>query len=317
MFNNMWVQKKIAAVSQTTAIYVGFYEGVVYKSINNGSTWSSIGINSGTAEAMSIFANGSLILFLPQYSPLKYSSNNGSSWADSFAENSSFGRCFYAGTTYYFASDGNASGLYTSSTGTGSWTKNTNLGTKNCRDVVVDGDFIMVASDSGVHYSSNAGSNWTNKTTTAGLGSNNVRRVIKAGSTWVAATPSGCSFSTDGGANWTNRTKTQGLPNVSIQSLTYNSVTGRIFAICDASGIAYTDNGGAAWSVYNPDMQTWGSYYLSDIFYFNEKIYVANRNYDSATHTVGITNNALDSWVYVDASVFSQTSAGCIYCQFE
>jgi len=313
----MWMQKKPTSVAQTTAIYVAFYGGVLYKSTDNGSNWASIGPNAGTSEAMSIFANGSLILFESQYLALKYSSNNGANWAESFTDASAYARCFYAGSTYYLAADGNNSGLFTSSTGTGSWSKNVPLGTKNCRDVVVDGDFIMVATDAGVYYSTDSGGNWTNKKTTAGLGSNDVRRVIKAGTSWVAATPAGCSFSTDDGANWTNRTTTQGLPNNGVSSITYNSATGRVFAICDYSGIAYTDNGGANWTVYDPDMATWGSFYLSDIFAFDGKIYVSNRNYDEETHIVGIANNALDSWVYVNTAVFSETSAGCIYCQFE
>jgi hypothetical protein len=89
------------------------------------------------------------------------------------------------------------------------------LGSNTCNGGYwVDKDTLLVGTNGGFSFSTNAGSTFTNKTTSDGLGSNTVKCVCGYGSTFVAGTTNGVSVSKDSGATWTNYTSGLGASGI-------------------------------------------------------------------------------------------------------
>ncbi len=197
-----------------------FIEGNVYRSTNNGNTWTLITNGMIHPVAYGVLADGARI-FVGGYDGIYRSTDNGNTWVASHAglEPKLLAHAFHqSGSSYFIATD--FYGVYRSTDNGATWTAvNSGLTTANGRprsvfDITSVGSTLIASADNGVYRSTNNGTSWSR--VTAGLPSISrdlrFRPLVTIGSVVLGfAGASGIYRSTDEGQTWT-RTNT-GFPN--------------------------------------------------------------------------------------------------------
>ena len=216
-FGATWTLKSCPAgyvrniVVKDSIIFVnGDFDGV-FKSIDNGSTWTSI--NSGIAnpaQAWSLMQNDSLLIlgtsgsFSGDTASIYISSDDGASWTKVF----SLG---WYDVFYSFAFSGNEvfagalpSGLYYSNDKGVNWTLQSG---GNSKHIALTDTNLLRAGGSGIFLSPDEGISWTNV-----LSMYTGYSFASSGNLTFAGTSNGFYYSTDNGYTWIN--DNNGLPPV-------------------------------------------------------------------------------------------------------
>lgn len=191
---------------------------VIYKSSDNGSTWTSVPWPYNNPIDF-LMKQGSTLFATVSYDGVYKTSDDGANWTTASTGLPNNGN-FYSAESFN-------SGLFLSlqgdcyrSTDNGtSWSQaNSGLPASSIYGFCKSGNSLFAATSSnGLYTSSNNGDNWTQ--TGTGLG-NTVYQVIDAGSSMFAQSPNGTYISQDTGSNWSQLNV--GLPNNSSGLLIYH-----------------------------------------------------------------------------------------------
>jgi photosystem II stability/assembly factor-like uncharacterized protein len=217
-------------------IYAATTEGL-FKSANNGSSWSNI--RSGSTGA--VFTSPSGHIFCLTLSGVIRSTNHGSSWESTGSKMPS------AANTQgdLFAVDGN---IFKSTNNGSSWIPLPVISTLplfSVNSVIVKGaNNLFAGSDLGVHKSLNGGLNWTEANN--GIRISDIRTVASKGNYIFTGSERYTSRSTDNGVTWSNLTGT-GLPGIGASKILISS-NGSVFAFTFGSNLYRSLNNGDTWS---------------------------------------------------------------------
>ncbi len=141
------------------------------------------------------------------------------------------------GSTMYAGSD---DGLYRRKDGSSNWEKQTQVGGKNVRAIVVNNGTIVAGTDNGIYISTNDGQSWTQKNT--GLTTTKIQALFLEGNRILAGTPQGVFLSTNGGTTWT--AINTGLSNTNVHCVAI--LYGKFLAGTDA-GVFVSKDKGNSW----------------------------------------------------------------------
>ena len=252
------------AVTPSGTLFVTTSVGVVFRSTDNGSTWTQIvsGIAEDSVTSLSVHPNGTI--YVVKDHKVFYSTNGGDSWTgtgygyyylNSIAVDRT-GEVFvgFSGAQTYFRLSGYvgpAARVDRSTDGGSNWEKvlDGDLNQPTGFSIVyslnsVTDNISYVCTNHGIFQSSDAGKNWTPQTNVLANSSNwaftaNPNGIIFAGGSI------GVYYSTDSGTNWT----AAGLTNVAVSSITCNS-GGNIFAGTN-TGIYRSRDDGSTWIARN------------------------------------------------------------------
>lgn len=274
------------AVNSYGYIFAGTYAGGVFKSTDNGNSWTQAGLTNTYIYSLAVNSTG-YIFAGTEGEGLYRSEDNGNSWAQltgglsatsnvySLAVNASGYIIAGVDTAVYISKDNgsswtlighgprayaltfNASGYifagtseeiaYTTNSGS-SWTNLHGLSSGVSSLVVSTSGYIFAGTwGSGVYLSTNNGASWTPLTN--GLSNNVVNSLAINSSGYVfAGTTGGVFLSTNNGSNWT--LVNAGLANGYVASLSVNS-SGYVFAGSWGEGVYLSTDDGTTWTQMN------------------------------------------------------------------
>jgi ligand-binding sensor domain-containing protein len=270
-------------------VFAGTQVGV-FRSTDDGATWSWVTKSSGTFDVSALAVQGDGKVFMGVTSGKIYrSDDNGDTW--SVASNGLPGNMITdlkcrGGDTLFAATD--SAGIYRSTTNGDIW-KNANTGLQNlymnCLTVPKHGR-MYAGTQCGTYYSADNGSTWD---TVVGFGTERGSMVCANSTGTVFITNGATNKSTDNGASWTN---------ISIEADTiYNAITHKpiieyliitwpTFWQCDSNGNFYTldfretnynvinksTNGGSSWSSTRL-IRSGGTFISGQLMSFNTSAY--------------------------------------------
>jgi len=228
----------IAASGDT--LYAGAYGSGLFRSTDDGVTWSNTGISNKYVHALLL--NGSFV-GVGSEGGFFFSTNSGSTWnaastglgiADGHDVRALAvsGTSLYAGVFY--------GGMFASSDGGVTWNPTTGSGPVNITSLVWSGSILFAGTQGqvgGVFRSSDNGANWT--VVNSGLADLDVNAMAIEGNTLFAGTGEGLFKSTDNGNSWTDITGDLGANFIlSIQP----SGTNLFVGTRNGGGLFYTRN---------------------------------------------------------------------------
>jgi photosystem II stability/assembly factor-like uncharacterized protein len=216
-------------------IYTGSYLDT-YKSVNEGEDWTKI--TSNHINSYSIVSEGNHFCEGTHYGAY-YSSDGGATWTMSSINNTLVyalakkGQVFFAGTY--------GQGVFYSTDYGATWTQ-TSLNNKSVLSLLVTGSRIYAGTDgSGVYYSDNDGGSWIQTS----VNSHHIRSMATDnGKVFAACEYKGLYISDDNGNTWEQHLAFENLLSVCV-------LYPQIIAGTKASGVRYSDDGGASWSYVN------------------------------------------------------------------
>ena len=230
-------------------IFAGTLAGGVYRSPDDGATWSHVGLASKTVRACAVTPDGSVLVGDRGGTGVYRSVDNGDTWqpVNAGLTNGSVRRFEVSSSGYVFV--GTRDGVFRSSDGGMTWTA-ANSGIRNmwAQGLATNdrGDLFAGVLRIGVYRSSNNGDAWEQVNT--GL-TGVVRALAAYGDDLVFAGSGNRMFvSSDRGDNWLPRSA--GLPtdpNAEISAISTNS-KGHIFAGTLSRGVFRSIDGGMAWT---------------------------------------------------------------------
>ncbi len=248
--NGMGNQNVYALAYSGNYLFAGTLDGV-YKSTNNGTTWTQTPLNYPTVLSLAVNGNN---IFAGRYygypnwvGGVYLSTNNGTSWTQtslmyetvlSLAVN---GNYLFAGVS--------SRGVYFSTNNGTNWTQ-TPLNNRIVYSLLVSGNNIFAGTDNyGVYLSTNNGTDWTQTS----LNNRTVRSLTINGNYIFAGTvfynpdtiPHGVYSSTNNGTNWTQTS----LNKQDVFSLAVNG--NYVFAGTRQYGAYVSNNNGVSWTQRN------------------------------------------------------------------
>lgn len=232
-----------------TAFYLATYSGGVFKSVDEGLTWTDISGNLPSLNMWEVAVSGNNLLAGSQ-SGLFVSSDDGVSWVESGGLNTtSANKLVSDGTNLYLGTT--EMGVYTSSDGGSSWNDiSTLLSSLFVRDIMKVGSDLFVAVASGGFFTGDLQKSTDNGITfsSSSTGIANADQIMDLyydGSVLFAATFTEIYQSIDGGANWTSGST--GLPGTGqIEDVIFDG-TNHYAGITE--GIYRSIDGGTNWSL--------------------------------------------------------------------
>ena len=238
------------AINSSGDIFAGTFGGGVFRSADNGATWTAT--NSGLTDpfilALAINQNGNIFAGTDGGGILR-SVDNGSTWSQASTGLANLVVQAFAinASGHLFA--GTAGGAFRSTNNGGSWTEiNNGLANKNVRALVINSSgHIFAGTVGGVFRSTNNGDNWTQVNN--GLSNTDAYALaINASGQIFAGTNGGVFRSPNNGDNWTP--KNIGLTNNNIRSIAINA-SGHIFVGTEGGGIFRSLDNGENWASVN------------------------------------------------------------------
>ena len=223
-------------------IFTGTFDGGVYLSTDNGTSWSQTSLNQH--YIFSLAANGSNIYAGTYGSGSYISTNSGSTWTQSSLTSpyvvslAVSGNNVYAGVYY--------DGLYMSTNNGQTWNQ-TALNTGDVYSVAVNGNYVYAGTYlHGLYISSDNGATW-NQTS---LNNQTIQSLFVNGNNIFAGTyfSAGIYLSTDNGATWSQSS----VINRSFYSFAMSG--NNIFAGSDGFGVYVSTNNGMDWTQRNEGM---------------------------------------------------------------
>jgi photosystem II stability/assembly factor-like uncharacterized protein len=186
------------------------YDGV-YKSTDNGSTWTSVNIGMGPKDVRALAVAGSSSLIAgAHYAGMFRSTNEGSNWVRSmsgFPAGSSVSGLYALGAAILA---GTYDGLFRSTDNGLTWNKITNandtVNYSHIRAICMKGDTIFIGTifhlHSTVYRSADNGVTWERSGNGFPSDLSFINSLIVSGNNIVAATSNGIYYSSDNGDNW-------------------------------------------------------------------------------------------------------------------
>jgi len=307
------------AVSGTN-LFAGTYNGGVYLSTNNGTSWTAInnGLNESFVYALAVSGTN---IFAGTNGGVFLSTNNGASWTT--ANNgltSGYANTFAVSGTNLFAG-ASGYGVYLSTNNGTSWTLvNNGLINLYINVLTVSGTKLFAGTSSGgVFLSTNNGTSWTAKNN--GLTNYQVNALAISGSNLFAGTwgDNGIYLSTNNGTSWT--TVNNGLTSSSVNALAVSGIN--IFAGTYSGtygGVYLSTNNGTSWTAINNGIanQTILSFAVSGASIFTGTdgggIYLSTNNGTNwTTVNNGLTSRAVSEFIISGTNLLAGTDGGGIY----
>ena len=265
-------------------IFAGVEYGGVYRSTDNGESWTQTSLNNKTVYSLT--TNGSNIFAGTNTSGVYISTNNGTTWTQTSLNNKAIfslttnANNIYAGTNSFIS-------VYISTNNGTTWNQ-TGLNNKTVVSLAIIGNNILAGTEgSGIYLSSNNGTNWLNTASNPKF----VYSLAPSESYIFAGTrDSGVYYSADYGISW-NKTSLSG------KSVNTIIVSGNnIFAGTSIYGVYLSTNNGSSWIIKNQGFEN-GSPLIKTSLIANSYIFLGTnesvwrRLY---SETVGIINISSD-----------------------
>jgi hypothetical protein len=252
-----WVEKNTGYINtqvtefykpDANIIYAGNADGCLYRTTNNGGTWSFIK-NLGTV--VTALYSGPSSMFIGMGSStgnVHRSTDNGNTW-------------FFSGTGLptsgnitgvveiggFQIASSSSGGIYRSTNNGGNWTaSNSGLTNTTVNAMITFGSFTYAGTNGGFFISSNSGGNWS--VSNSGLTSTSVQCIFSPATSiiYVGTSNGGVFTSTNNGANWSP--VNNGLTSLAVRAVTGN---GSIVYAGTAGGVFVSTNSGANWTAAN------------------------------------------------------------------
>ncbi|MBK6913405.1 MAG: T9SS type A sorting domain-containing protein [Ignavibacteriales bacterium] len=279
------------AVSETI-LFAGTYGGGVFRSTNNGTSWTEVNSGLTDTEVYALAVSGTNLFAGTLFGGVFLSTNNGTSWNEvnnglantdvkAFAVS---GTSLFAGTNYR--------GVFFSINNGTNWTAvNSGLTDTDVYALAVSGTNLFAGTwGGGVFLSTNNGTSWTGANN--GLTNLKVNAFAVSGANLFAGTEGGGVFlSTNNGSNWTE--VNNGLTNSLVLSLAVSS--SNLFA-GTGNGVFLSTNNGTNWTAINNGLSMYVSVYT---------LAVSGTNLFAGTgyHGVFLSTNNGTSWTAVNSGL--------------
>ncbi len=233
-----------------TNLFAGTVGGIIYRSTNNGTSWTAVFGGTG-ADAIAVSDTN---IFAATDGGVYRSTNNGATWTVSGLTGVSPQALAITDTNLFAGTF--QSGVYRSTNNGASWTAvNSGLtGTALYITALFAYETNLFAGTwgSSAYRSTNNGTTWTSASN--GLTSNNVHAFTispnLAGDTNLFAGTyfgNGVYLSTDNGTSWT--AVNNGLTNNNVRALAVSDTN--LFAGTDGGGVFHSTNNGTSWTAFN------------------------------------------------------------------
>jgi photosystem II stability/assembly factor-like uncharacterized protein len=244
------------------AIYVASYPNGIYKSTDDGATWTAV--NNGLPVevvdeieyiyAESVGSNGTF-LFTGTSEGIYRSGDNGATWqlangpltanfsvyANKWLKSGTKTLAIFTGTI------ANGGGIFATGNNGNTWVQGANGLSTNMRvyHIAIVGSDLYAATSAGLFRSTNNADNWQPVT-----GSQFTMYAIQGTpSRLVCISDFGYQYSNNGGASWTTVTPAPAAPNANAQLILYD---GKYFAITGTNtGVLRSTNNGQTWQAFN------------------------------------------------------------------
>lgn len=256
--NASGVQAVRSITTQGGAIYLASFPLGVYKSTNDGASWTTVNTGlpstSGLILIESVGSNATHV-FAGTQAGVYRSANGGSTWTlanGTLTANANvFANKFFnfGGVTFVVMSGmiSNGGGVYRTSNNGDSWTvSHVGMGSNmTVYHMASINNILYAATSAGLVRSTDNGLNWSTVS-----GSNFTMYSIQGTPTrLVCISDAGYRFSTNGGTTWQNATGGVATPLAKSQLILYDS---KYFAITGGSqGVLQSVNQGASWTAFN------------------------------------------------------------------
>ena len=302
-----------------TNLFAGTDDGGVYRSTNNGTSWTATGLTS--SHVLSLTVIGTNLFAGTYYDPPNYpggvyrSTDNGTNWtATGLTDTRVYALAVSpdgAGGTNLFAGTG-GSGVFLSTDNGTSWTSvNTDLTNTSVTSLAVsDTNLFAGTSGNGVYLSTDNGTSWSH----SGLSGTDVLSFLVNGSNFFASTYDGIFRTTDNGANWTPADS--GLTDMTVSCFAVNGAI--LFAGTSHGGVFRSTNNGVIWTA----MDGPGNMYVRSLAVSGSDLFAATHggiflSTDNGTSwndvNVGLNNTRILSLVANETHLFAGTSSGMFH----
>ncbi|MBI3112414.1 MAG: T9SS type A sorting domain-containing protein [Ignavibacteriales bacterium] len=234
-------------------LYAGSYRGGLFKSDDHGGTWTSVHSIFKNHGILSIASSlqGDLYVGTNETPSVYRSRDNGLNWtplSDGLSDPSTYSMGVTGSGTVFAAS---TTGMNRLDAQSDKWVPINVLANLYVNDIVtIDSSLVLVATESGVYRSTNAGTTWTLQF----QGMQTAHLSIKAlfflpnGTVAAASDLGGVYISQDSGKSWDHRIG--GLSNLRGRALTAN-LQGELFLGTSGGGVFRSTYDGLFWSVLN------------------------------------------------------------------
>jgi Secretion system C-terminal sorting domain len=230
-----------ALAASETDVFACTYGGGVYRSSDNGTTWTSLETDS-TDRCYSLVVNGTNLFLGTEDLGVFLSTDNGTTWSGTNLTNTAIQAIAVSGTNFFA---GTANAIFVSTDNGNTWTA-TNDGSTGLPDdavqsIVFSDTNLFAASNDGVYLSMNNGTSWTPANSgLPGL----VQCFADSGVNIFAGTNSGVFLSSNNGTTW--MPVNSGLTNLNVQTLLVTG--GNLYAGTLGGGVYLSTNNGAGWT---------------------------------------------------------------------
>ena len=226
-------------------IYVGTFDGGVFKSGDNGQTWIARNNGISNIPILSIAGVGSTIYAGSSGSGLFKSLDDGMSWVamNNGLTNNSILSLYVSSTGLEVYAGTEGSGIFKTTDGGANWIPiNTGLSNLYIRSIVKKGSDFFVGTGNGIYRSTDGGDNWWLR----GLAGNQVNALFVDGANLFAGTAvNGIYWSSTSGSSWVQKY----CCGYDVRSFSSDGTA--VYATTYGSGIVKTSDNGTTWTPVN------------------------------------------------------------------
>jgi len=240
-------------VSSGTYLFAGTEDDGVYRSTNNGASWSPVNTDLTTKSVTSLAVAGPYLFAGTVGGGVFRSIDNGNSWKTfnlGLSNMSVYALSIVGGTNIFAGTNAEVfynSQIYSSSIDSASWTQiflgGGSLST--IRSIVTNGAFIFVSTNNIVYRSSDGGMTWSAANSGITIASG-IPTLAVNGTAVFAGGPGGVFRSTDNGVSWTFVINGLYGPSPWVQTLAVSG--GNLFAGTRNQGVYVSIDNGDHWS---------------------------------------------------------------------
>jgi photosystem II stability/assembly factor-like uncharacterized protein len=232
----------ISMTASSTAVFAGSYNNGVYRSTDDGATWTQVNTGLNNLDVWGMAVSGDTV-YAGTGNGAYRSTDNGDNWIS--ISNGLAG--IYAIYNFVFMGSstlvGTLSNVYKSTDNCASWNYS---GTGNFSSTLLVGNgsalFAGFQSNGGVSYSADAGASWT----AVGLNTHPIYALGINGTDLYAGTPDSIYYSSDNGTNWSARIN--GISYLNRWSLCFAFDGNKTIAGTRGGGVYVSDDNGLNWS---------------------------------------------------------------------